>query len=56
VPVDYEIITKATMLDGSEVTVEKVEGGIKITVPEEKIAAIDTVVKLEVSEMPEIQK
>lgn len=56
VPVDYEIITKATMLDGSEVTVEKVEGGIKITVPEEKIAAIDTVVKLEVTTMPEIQK
>lgn len=56
VPVDYSIITKAAMLDGSEVTVEKAEGGIKITVPEEKRAAIDTVVKLEVTTMPQIQK
>ena len=56
VPLDYAIITKATLLDGTEVKVEKADGGIKIAVPAEHLAAIDTVVKLEVTSMPEIQK
>ncbi len=43
---DYSSIKSATLLDGTKVEVEKADEGIKITVPEDKIETVDTIVKL----------